>query len=403
MSSNPHYYGQYGGMFAAQPMVHELLLIEKAYLQYREDPAFLDELMYYFTNYCGRPTALTRADRLSEHFGFHIYLKREDMTNIGAHKINHSIYQWLLAKRLGKTELVAETGAGMHGVSVATVWAMLGMKVKIFQWEEDMRRQAPNVLRMRLLGAEVIPVTSWSKTLKDAVGEAVKYYMNNMSKAYFLLWSAVGPAPYPQIVREAQSIVGREAKKQFVTLAKRELPDYAIACVGGGCNSIGLFSAYLDDASVKLVGVEWWGRDISKVGEHASRFEWVGACDGIFQWFKSVFLQDEGGNIAPTHSISAGLDYPWVGPEHAHLHSTGRVTYTSANDKEVIEAFQLTAQMQGILPALESTHALAYVYYHLAKELKWTDTHVIINLSGRWDKDLHSVQEYLDQQKSDNI
>lgn len=399
MLSNPHYYWSYGGMFAAQPMVNELLNIEKAYLKYREDPVFLEELLYYFTNYCGRPTALTYADRLSQQFGVHIYLKREDMTNIGAHKINHSIYQGLLAQRLWKTELIAETGAGMHGVSVATVGAMLGMKVKVFMGEEDMRRQEPNVMRMRLLGAEVVVVRSGSKTLKDAVNEAMKYYMNNMTNAYFLLWSTVGPAPYPQIVREAQSVIWREARKQFTALTKKELPDYAVACVGGGCNSIWLFSAYLDDPSVKLIGVEWWGRSTKKIGEHASRFEGVWACDWIFQWFKSIFLQDDNGNIAPTHSISAWLDYPGVWPEHAYLHSIGRVMYTSASDQEVIDAFLLTAQTQGILPALESTHALAYLYYDLAPKIKDSGAHIIVNLSWRWDKDLHTVQEYLDQQK----
>jgi tryptophan synthase beta chain len=390
------YYGPYGGQFVPEPLATELKHVDKAFEQYYNDPAFQQELMHYMQNYAGRPTPLTHLDNLSQHlWGAQIYLKREDMTNIGAHKINHTITQALLAKKMGKTELIAETGAGMHGTATATVGAMLDMKVKVFMGEEDTIRQKANVDRMRLLGAEVVAVKTGTRTLKDAVNEAIKYFMSRMDSAYYLLWSAVWPYPYPKIVRISQSIVGTEAKGQFTALTGKTHPDYALACVGGGCNSIGLFSAFIDNPNVELIGVEAGGRSIGTMGEHAARMTGVGWACGVFHGYKSYFLQYQEGNIAPTHSISSGLDYPGIGPEHAYLHDSGRVHYVSASDQEVIDAFLLLARKEWILAALESSHALAHAF-KLAPTLSSDET-LLVNLSGRGDKDLHTIFTYMEE------
>lgn len=387
------YYWNFWGAFVAQPLTPALSELEQAFELHYYTQDFQDELKYYQKHYCGRPTMMTHLKNISTHFGgAQIVLKREDMTCVGAHKINHSIVQWLLAKRMWKKKLIAETGAGMHGTSTAVVAAMLGMQAKIFMWAEDMKRQAPNVQRMKLLWAEVVEVKTWSQTLKDAVNEAMKYYLANLSDSYFLLWSAVWPHPYPFIVAESQSVVGKECITQFPELMSKSAPDYVIACVWGWCNSIWIFSAYLENLDVKLVWVEWGGRGISKIWEHACRFEWTWAKEGVFHGYKSLFLQTNGGNIAPTHSISAGLDYPWVWPQHVDLYTTGRATYTYATDDEVMQAVKLTAQKEGIISALESAHALAYAY-KLAPELS-SDQVILVNLSGRWDKDMHTIIEY---------
>lgn len=323
------------------------------------------------------------------------------MTCIWAHKINHALVQGLLAKRMDKSTLIAETWAGMHGVSVSTVGAMLDLKVKVFMGEEDTHRQKMNVEKMKLLGAEVIPVTTWSRTLKDAVNASMKYRLDHTQDVYNLIWSALWPHPFPSIVREAQSIVWEETKQQFKNMTSIDLPNYIIACVGGWSNAIGIFASFLEETSVQLIWVEAWGRSIQSHGEHAARVEWIGAEIGIFHWYKSYFLQHDDGNIASTHSVSAGLDYPGLGPEHAYLHDIQRVQYTSASDKEVMHAFQVCAHTEGILPALESAHAVAYAL-KLAPALS-SEKHMIINMSWRWDKDLHTVIQYFEEHPEEII
>ncbi len=383
-------YGSYGGRFVPETLMGPLEELEEAYRQAIQDPAFQAELEDLFRTYAGRPTPLTLARRLSAHIGKgRIYLKREDLTHTGAHKINNALGQILLARRMGKTRIIAETGAGQHGVATATVAALFGMECDIYMGTEDMRRQSLNVFRMRLLGAKVIPVDSGSRTLKDAINEAMRDWVTNVSSTHYLLGSVLGAHPYPWIVRDFQAVIGREARAQILE-AEGRLPDLLLACVGGGSNAIGLFYDFLGEPGIRMVGVEAGGRGTA-LGQHAARFS--GGRKGVLQGTLSYVLQDENGQIAGTHSISAGLDYPAVGPEHSYLHDSGRVQYTSIGDDSALDAFQLLSRLEGIIPALESAHAIAELL-RLAPELD-KDTVVIVNLSGRGDKDANQVAEIL--------
>ena len=365
-----------------------------AYEAARADESFQGELDSLLRDYAGRPTPLFFAQRLTEQaYGARIYLKREDLLHTGAHKINNTLGQILLARRMGKCRIIAETGAGQHGVATATVCALFGLDCVVYMGSEDMRRQALNVFRMQLLGAEVRKVDSGSRTLKDAINEALRDWVTNVADTYYLLGSALGPHPYPVMVRDFQSVIGREAREQILEKEGR-LADCLIACVGGGSNSIGLFHSFLDDGSVRMIGVEAGGTG-SELGQHAARFNASGGGrPGVLQGTMSYVLQDERGQIASTHSISAGLDYPSIGPEHAFLHDEGRVEYTSVSDDEALEAFQTLAKLEGIIPALESAHAVAHAL-KVASEMK-SDQVIIINLSGRGDKDVDTVREHLD-------
>ena len=380
------HYGDYGGRFVPETLMGPLQELEEAYLQACLDPSFTSELDRLFRTYSGRPTPLTPARRLSAHLGKgRIYLKREDLNHTGAHKINNALGQILLARRMGKSRVIAETGAGQHGVATATVAALFGMDCEIYMGTEDMRRQALNVFRMRLLGARVTPVDSGSRTLKDAINEAMRDWVTNVSSTHYLLGSVLGAHPYPMMVRDFQSVIGRETREQVLE-SEGKLPDILLACVGGGSNSIGLFFDFLEDPGVRMVGVEAGGRSLV-LGEHAARF--AGGRRGVLQGTLSYVLQDENGQIALTHSVSAGLDYPSVGPEHAFLHDTGRIRYTAVSDAEALEAFQLLSRLEGIIPALESAHAVAELI-RLAPELE-NDSVVVVNLSGRGDKDVEQV------------
>ena len=387
------HFGPYGGSFVPETLMHPLDELKAAYAEVREDEAFNREFQTLLRDFVGRPTPITYSARLSDHLGGgRIYLKREDLNHTGAHKINNALGQILLAKRMGKRRIIAETGAGQHGVATATVCAMTGLKCVVYMGTEDMRRQALNVFRMRLMGAEVVGVESGSKTLKDAINEALRDWVTNVGDTHYLLGSVLGPHPYPMMVRDFQSVIGREARAQMFERCGR-LPDYLLACVGGGSNAIGLFHAFLNDEKVKMIGVEAGGRGLA-VGEHAARFlEEGGGRIGVLQGTRSYVLQDDRGQIAPTHSVSAGLDYPSIGPEHAHLHDIGRVEYISVSDDEALEAFQLLSKMEGIIPALESAHAIAYLL-KLAPRLS-KDEIILVNLSGRGDKDVNSVAEIL--------
>jgi tryptophan synthase beta chain len=385
------HFGQYGGSFVPETLMHPLEELKAAYAEAKEDESFQREFETLLRDYVGRPTPISLAGRLSAHLGgAQIYLKREDLNHTGAHKINNAIGQILLAKRMGKRRIIAETGAGQHGVATATVCSMTGLQCVIYMGTEDMRRQELNVFRMRLLGAEVIGVDSGSRTLKDAINEALRDWVTNVLDTHYLLGSVLGPHPYPGMVRDFQSVIGREARSQIHGRCGR-LPDYLVACVGGGSNAMGLFFAFLDDASVRMVGVEAGGRGRS-LGQHAARFlEEGGGSIGVLQGTRSYVLQDAFGQIALTHSVSAGLDYPSIGPEHAHLHDQGRVEYVSASDDEAIDAFQLLSRLEGIIPALESAHAIAHVI-KLAPSLP-RDQIILVNLSGRGDKDVSTVAE----------
>jgi len=383
-------YGSYGGRFVPETLMGPLQELEDAYREASRDPAFQEELNLLLHDYAGRPTPLTRAHRLASHIGKgRIYLKREDLTHTGAHKINNAIGQILLARRMGKKRIIAETGAGQHGVATATVAALFGMECEIYMGTEDMRRQSLNVFRMRLLGANVRPVDSGSRTLKDAINEAMRDWVTNVSTTHYLLGSVLGAHPYPWIVRDFQTVIGREARAQILKTEGR-LPDLLIACVGGGSNSIGLFHEFLGDPQVRMIGVEAGGRGAA-LGEHAARFS--GGRKGVLQGTFSYVLQDEDGQIAGTHSVSAGLDYASVGPEHAFLHDSGRVQYTAISDEFALEAFQLLSRKEGIIPALESSHAIAELV-RIAPDLD-KDAIVIVNLSGRGDKDVNQVAEIL--------
>jgi tryptophan synthase beta chain len=384
------YFGDFGGRYVPETLVEPIEQLERAYFEIRNDPAFTAELARLLKDYVGRPTPISAAARLTEAFGgARIFLKREDLTHTGAHKINNALGQALLAVRMGKRRIVAETGAGQHGVATATVCALLGLECHVYMGAEDMARQALNVFRMRLLGAEVCCVDAGSRTLKDAINEAMRDWVTNVGDTYYLLGSVLGPHPYPLMVREFQSVIGREARAQILEIAG-SLPDAIVACVGGGSNAIGIFDAFIDDPGVRLIGVEAGGDDIVR-GRHAARF--AGGSPGILQGTRTFVLQDEDGNIERTHSISAGLDYPAVGPEHSWLRALGRTEYAYVTDDEALEAFLTLAKLEGILPALESAHAIAYAR-PLAKELG-PDATLLVNLSGRGDKDVNTVEQTL--------
>jgi tryptophan synthase beta chain len=385
------YFGAYGGRFVPETLVAPIDELARAYFRVRADEAFQEQLSHLFVHYVGRPTPLYEAARLSANWGgARVFLKREDLTHTGAHKINNALGQALLAQRMGKRRIVAETGAGQHGVASATACALLGLACDVYMGAEDMERQAPNVLRMRLLGATVRRVEAGSRTLKDAINEAMRDWVTNVDDTYYLLGSALGPHPYPLMVREFQSVIGREARAQVLAQAGR-LPDAVVACVGGGSNAIGIFDGFLDDASVRLVGVEAGGEGIRQ-GRHAARF--AGGSAGILQGTKTWVLQDDHGNIELTHSISAGLDYAAVGPEHAWLRELGRTEYAWVDDAAALDAFQQLARFEGILPALESSHAVAHAR-GVARELG-PEALLVINLSGRGDKDLQTVSRALE-------
>ena len=383
MNTKGHF-GNYGGQFVPETLMYPLEELDAAYQAAQADPAFQARLDYLFRHYSGRPTPLYRADRLSKAWGgSKIYLKREDLNHTGAHKINNCLGQGLLAQRMGKKRIIAETGAGQHGVATATICALLGLECDVYMGEEDIRRQELNVFRMQLLGARVVPVSSGSKTLKDAINEAMRDWVTNVRTTYYMLGSVLGPHPYPAMVRDFQSVIGREARVQIIE-AEGRLPDVLIACVGGGSNAMGLFHTFVPDTKIRMIGVEAGGRG-PKLGDHAARFS--GGAPGVLHGTFSYILQDEEGQVVPTHSVSAGLDYPAVGPEHAAMHDSGRVEYTSINDEEALAAFHEISHLEGIIPALESSHAIAQ-----AKKLKAGEGKiVIVNLSGRGDKDVMEV------------
>ncbi len=388
------YFGEFGGRFVPETLIPALDELTAAYTGAMADPAFQNQLAHLQKTYTGRPTPVTYAARLSEALGgAQIYLKREDLAHTGAHKINNALGQALLAQRMGKRRIVAETGAGQHGVASATASALLGLDCHVYMGTVDIARQQPNVFRMRLLGAEVIPVESGSRTLKDAITEAIRDWVTNVENTFYLLGSALGPHPYPMMVRDFQSVIGVEARGQIVELAGR-LPDVCVACVGGGSNAIGLFHAFRDDASVDLIGVEAGGHGIEG-GEHAARFaDPALGRPGVLHGTRSFVLQDEDGQILNTHSISAGLDYASVGPEHAYLRAGERAFYTYATDDEALDALQTLSKLEGIIPALESAHAVAEAIKRAPTMPK--DSILLINLSGRGDKDLDTVIKALD-------
>jgi len=388
-------YGRFGGQYIPEILMPAVQELEQTYLDARADPPFQAELDNLLRTYVGRPTPLTFAARLTAELGgARIYLKREDLAHTGAHKINNALGQALLARRMGKRRIVAETGAGQHGVAAATVAALLGLECVVYMGSVDMARQQPNVQRMKLLGAEVRPVESGSRTLKDAVNEAIRDWVSHVGTTYYLLGSALGPHPYPLMVRDFQSVIGREARQQIVEQAGR-LPDVGIACVGGGSNAIGLFSAFLDDPHIRLIGVEAGGEGIPS-GRHAARFADARlGRPGVLHGTMTYLLQNEDGQVLSTHSISAGLDYPAVGPEHAYLYESGRVEYTFVEDRQALQAFQQLARCEGILPALESAHALAEAA-RLAPQMSPQQI-LLVNLSGRGDKDLATVTALLEE------
>lgn len=383
-------YGQYGGQYASETLMNALIELEAAFEKYRNDEDFLNELNYYHKQYTGRPSVLYYAKKLTEDLGgAKVYLKREDLNHTGAHKINNVIGQCLLAKRMGKKKVIAETGAGQHGVATATFAAVLGLECDVYMGVEDTKRQALNVFRMKLLGARVHPVTSGSGVLKDATNEAMRQWTAHADDTFYVLGSAVGPHPYPEIVKYFQSVISVEAKKQIIEMEGR-LPDAVMACVGGGSNAIGMFADFIDEPTVKLYGAEAAGEGIDTEKTAASI-----SCGsvGVLHGMKSVFLQDKGGNIVPVYSISAGLDYPGIGPEHAMLHDTGRAQYLPITDAEAVDAFVYLSKLEGIIPAIESAHAIA-----LARKIAPTmgkDQILIVCLSGRGDKDVVSVANYL--------
>jgi len=388
------HWGQFGGRFVPETLMAPLEELTAAYFASRDDQAFQSELRSLLHNFAGRPTPLFHAARLSDYCGgATIYLKREDLLHTGAHKINNTIGQVLLARRMNKQRIVAETGAGQHGVASATVCALFGLDCVVYMGAEDMRRQALNVFRMQLLGAEVREVNAGSRTLKDAINEALRDWVTNVGDTYYLLGSALGPHPYPLMVRDFQSVIGREARAQILEQEGR-LPHTLIACVGGGSNSIGLFHPFLSDSEIRMIGVEAGGLG-NELGQHAARFNSAGGGrPGVLQGTMSYVLQDHHGQVATTHSVSAGLDYPSIGPEHAFLHDAGRVEYVSVSDSEALDAFQLLSKLEGIIPALESAHAVAQAI-KTAREMR-RDQILLVNLSGRGDKDVNSVREHLE-------
>ena len=389
--SQPGRFGAYGGRYVPETLMAALEELEAAYAKARRDKRFQSELRYHLAEFAGRETPLFFARRLTKHLGgAKIYLKREDLLHTGAHKINNSIGQALLAVRMGKKRIIAETGAGQHGVATAAVCAQFGLQCVVYMGTEDMRRQDPNVFRMKLLGAEVRGVDAGQRTLKDAINEAMRDWVTNVRDSYYLLGSALGPHPYPTMVRDFQSVIGSEARAQILK-AEGRLPNSVIACVGGGSNAIGIFSAFLGDRRVRLIGVEAGGRG-SALGDHAARFP--GGVPGILQGTFSYLLQDDAGQVSLTHSISAGLDYPSIGPEHAALHDSRRAEYVSASDAEALEATQMLSRKEGIIPALESAHAVAEVIKRAPKMKR--SAIVIVNVSGRGDKDIGILREAID-------
>jgi tryptophan synthase beta chain len=380
------HFGPYGGQFVPETLMPALIDLEKAYLSAKKDRKFQTEFQYYLKEFVGRPTPLTFAERLTAHLGgAKIYLKREDLCHTGAHKINNTIGQALLTRRMKKKRVIAETGAGQHGVATATAAALFGFECVVYMGTEDMERQSLNVFRMRLLGAEVRPVDNGSRTLKDAINEAMRDWTTNVRTTHYILGSVLGAHPFPMMIRDFQSVIGKEAKQQLLKLEKR-LPDYLVACVGGGSNSIGLFHPFLADKRVRMIGVEAGGHGI-ETDRHAARF--ADGSVGVLHGTKTWLLQDADGQIRSTHSISAGLDYPAVGPEHSWLHDQKRVAYTSSTDDDALAAFDLLSRTEGIVPALESAHAIAEVV-KLAPTLKKNQI-IIVNLSGRGDKDVQQV------------
>jgi tryptophan synthase beta chain len=384
------FFGSFGGSYVPEPLVPILAELAEAYEAIVPSESFQRDFVYFLKQYAGRPSPLYFAERLTCHSGgAKIYLKREDLNHTGAHKINHTLGEGLLARAMGKKKLIAETGAGQHGVATATVAALFGFDCDVYMGAVDVEKQAPNVLRMKLLGANVIPVTDGAATLKEAVDAALMAFVQDHDNVFYALGSAVGPHPYPSMVRDFQKIVGIEAEEQILEQEGR-LPDYLVACVGGGSNAIGLFHNFLGDAGVKIVGVEPSGKSL-KVGEHAASLSF--GEEGIMHGFNSIMLKDEKGEPAPVYSIASGLDYPSVGPQHAHLKQIGRATYEMASDREALDAFQLLSRLEGIIPAIESAHAVAYAM-KLAAKLP-SDKVIVVNLSGRGDKDMESLAPYL--------
>ena len=384
------HFGLFGGRFVAETLMPLILSLEKAYGEAKVDPAFQEEMRNYLTHYVGRPSPLYFAERLTNHLGgAKIYLKRDELNHTGAHKINNVMGQILLAMRMGKTRIIAETGAGQHGVATATVCARFGLKCVVYMGAVDVERQKPNVFRMKMLGAEIIPVTSGAHTLKDAMNEALRDWVSNVHDTFYCIGTAAGPHPYPGMVRDFQAVIGNEARAQILEREGR-LPDALVACIGGGSNAIGLFHPFLDDKDVKIYGVEAAGHGLES-GAHAASL--TGGRPGVLHGNRTYLLMDEDGQITEAHSISAGLDYPGIGPEHAWLHDTGRVQYISATDKEALAAFQLLSQLEGIIPALEPAHAIAKVL-DLAPAMP-RDSLMIVNMCGRGDKDIFTVAEHL--------
>ena len=382
------HFGQFGGRYVAETLMPALLELEKAYREAQADPSFQAEVDYYLKDYVGRPSPLYFARRLTEHLGgAKIYLKREDLNHTGAHKVNNTVGQVLLARRMGKKKVIAETGAGQHGVATATVAALFGLECEIFMGTEDIRRQSLNVFRMKLLGAKVHGVTSGTATLKDAMNDALRHWVTHVRDTFYVIGTVAGPHPYPQMVRDFQAVIGRETKEQILA-AEGRLPDVAVACIGGGSNAMGMFYPFIEDEGVRLLGVEAAGLGVG-TGKHAAS---IGAGRvGVLHGNKTYLLQDDQGQIEHAHSISAGLDYPGVGPEHAHLHELGRAEYVSITDTEALEAFTALTEMEGIIPALESAHAVAQVM-KLAPTLP-REAVIAVCLSGRGDKDIHTVAE----------
>ncbi|MFN7087149.1 MAG: tryptophan synthase subunit beta [Burkholderiales bacterium] len=382
------HFGPYGGVFVSETLIDALDQLRDAYARYRQDPDFIAEFESELRHYVGRPSPIYHARRWSAHFGgAQVYLKREDLNHTGAHKINNCIGQALLARRMGKPRVIAETGAGMHGVAAATVAARYGMECVVYMGAEDIRRQVQNVYRMKLLGATVVPVESGSRTLKDALNEAMRDWVTNVENTFYIIGTVAGPHPYPMMVRDFQSVIGREAKVQMPELAGRQ-PDAVLACVGGGSNAIGIFYPYIPEESVRLIGVEAAGCGLES-GKHAATL--CAGRPGVLHGNRTYLLQDENGQIIETHSISAGLDYPGVGPEHAWLKDSGRAEYVAVTDAEALQAFHDLCRLEGIIPALESSHALAYAA-KIAPRMK-QDQILLVNLSGRGDKDMHTVAE----------
>ncbi len=387
-------FGEFGGRYVAETLMPAILELDAAYKKAKKDPSFKKEFAYYLKNYVGRPSPLYFAERLTKkiangNYGAKIYLKRDELNHTGSHKINNCIGQILLAKRMGKKRIIAETGAGQHGVATATVCALFSLPCTIYMGAKDVERQSQNVFRMKLLGAEVIPVETGSKSLKNAINEAMRDWISNAKDTYYLLGTVTGPHPYPSMVRDFHAIIGIEAKKQILK-AEGRLPDALVACIGGGSNSIGLFHAFLQDKNVKMYGVEAAGKGLNTEANAASI---MGGSIAVLHGNKTYFLQDDDGQIKDAHSISAGLDYPGIGPEHAFLHAQKRVEYVSATDEEAVEMFQLLCKTEGIIPALESAHGISYAC-KLAKQMR-SDQIIIVNLSGRGDKDINTIAQHL--------